>query len=62
MNPIIQHVWTPEERAHQGSRGTEDCSVEALVRRQQQLAGWIHRRGPQAGAGQRRSRGMSPEA
>jgi hypothetical protein len=31
MNPIIQHVWTPEERACCGVRGMEDFSAEELA-------------------------------
>ena len=31
MNPIIQHFWTPEERARYGIRGIEDFSPEELA-------------------------------
>jgi hypothetical protein len=47
MNPIIQHVWTPEERARYGIRGMEDLSAEALARLQAKVAGWMRPRAPQ---------------
>jgi hypothetical protein len=31
MNPIIQHMWTPEERARYGIRVMKDFSAEELV-------------------------------
>jgi hypothetical protein len=39
MNPIIQHGWTPEERARYGLRGMEDWTTEELALRQAKLAG-----------------------
>jgi hypothetical protein len=46
MNPIIQNVWTPEERARYGIRGMEDFSAEELELLQAKLAGWIRQRAP----------------
>ena len=47
MNPIIQHMWTPEERARYGIRGMEDFSPEELALLQAKVAGWIGERAPQ---------------
>ena len=47
MNPIIQHMWTPEERARYGIRGMEDFSIEELALLQEKLAGWMRQRAPQ---------------
>ena len=47
MNPIIQHIWTPEERARYGIRGMEDFSDEELALLQAKVAGWIGERAPQ---------------
>ena len=44
MNPIIQHFWTPEERARYGIRGIEDFTLEELVVLQAKLAGWVRQR------------------
>jgi hypothetical protein len=44
MNPIIQNVWTPEERARYGIRGMEDFSPEELTLLQEKLAGWMRQR------------------
>jgi hypothetical protein len=46
MNPIIQHIWTPEERARYGIRGMEDFSPEELTVLQAKLAGWMGQRPP----------------
>ena len=46
MNPIIQHVWTPEERARYGIRGMEDFSPEELELLQAKVAGWMRQRAP----------------
>jgi hypothetical protein len=46
MNPIIQHVWTAEERARYGIRGMEDFSTEELALLEAKLAGWIQQRAP----------------
>jgi hypothetical protein len=46
MNPIIQHVWTPEERARYGIRGIEDFSAEELALLEAKLAGWVRQRAP----------------
>jgi hypothetical protein len=46
MNPIIQNVWTPEERARYGIRGMEDFSAEELALLQEKLAGWMCQRAP----------------
>jgi hypothetical protein len=47
MNPIIQHIWTPEERARYGIRGMEDFSAEELALLQAKLAGWMRQQAPQ---------------
>ncbi len=44
MNPIMQHVWTPEARARDGIRGMEDFSAEELARLHAKLAGWLRQR------------------
>jgi hypothetical protein len=31
MNPIVQHMWTPEARARYGIRGIEDFTPEELA-------------------------------
>jgi len=31
MNPIIKHVWTPEELARQGIRGLDALTAEELA-------------------------------
>jgi hypothetical protein len=46
MNPIMQHFWTPEERARYGIRGIEDFSPEELALLQAKVAGWIRERAP----------------
>jgi hypothetical protein len=46
MNPIIQHIWTPEERARYGIRGLEDFSAEELALLEAKLAGWVGQRSP----------------
>jgi len=46
MNPIIQHYWTPEERARYGIRGIEDFSPEELEVLQAKVTGWIGQRDP----------------
>jgi hypothetical protein len=46
MNPIVQHFWTPEERARYGIRGMEDFSPEELALLQAKVAGWIRERAP----------------
>jgi hypothetical protein len=50
MNPIIQHVWTPEERARYGIRGIEDFTTEELALLQEKLAGWMRQRAPHPGS------------
>jgi PAS domain S-box-containing protein len=35
MNAIIEHVWTPDELAHQGSHGIDNVTAEELERLQQ---------------------------
>jgi C4-dicarboxylate-specific signal transduction histidine kinase len=35
MNSIIEHVWTPDEPAHQGIRGIDNSTAEVLERLQQ---------------------------
>jgi hypothetical protein len=47
MNQIIQHIWTPEERARYGIRGIEDFSAEELALLQAKVAGWMRQRAPQ---------------
>lgn len=47
MNPIIQHFWTPEERARYGIRGMEDFTPEELALLHAKLAGWMRHRAPQ---------------
>jgi hypothetical protein len=47
MNPIIPHMWTPEERARYGIRGMEDFSIEELALLQEKLAEWMRQRAPQ---------------
>jgi hypothetical protein len=47
MNPIIQHILTPEERARYGIRGMEDFSAEELALLQAKVAGWMRQRAPQ---------------
>jgi hypothetical protein len=32
MNAIIEHVWTPDELAHQGSHGTDNVTAEEQLR------------------------------
>ena len=46
MNPIIQHFWTPEERARYGIRGIEDFSTEELAALQAKVTGWLSQRAP----------------
>jgi hypothetical protein len=46
MTPIIQHVWTPEERARYGIRGIEDFSAEERALLEAKLAGWVRQRAP----------------
>jgi hypothetical protein len=47
MNPVMEHFWTPEERARAGIRGIEDFSAEELAQLQQKLEGWMRQRAPQ---------------
>jgi hypothetical protein len=47
MNPIIQHMWTPEERARYGIRGIEDFTPEELALLHEKLVGWMRQRAPQ---------------
>jgi len=35
MNAIIEHVWTPDELAHQGSHGIDNVTAEELELLQQ---------------------------
>ena len=44
MNPIIQHFWTPEERARYGIRVMEDFTTEELALLHAKLAGWMRQR------------------
>ena len=46
MNPIIQHIWTSEERARYGIRGMEDFSAEELALLQAKVAAWTRQRAP----------------
>lgn len=46
MNPIMQHFWTPEERARYGIRGMEDFSDEELALLHAKLVEWIRQRTP----------------
>lgn len=55
MNPIIQHFWTPEERARYGIRGMEDFSPEELALLQEKVAGWISQQAPHPVSTSRRS-------
>jgi hypothetical protein len=55
MNPIIDHHWTPEERARYGIRGIEDFTAEELAALQQKVAGWVQQRDPHARGNRRRS-------
>jgi hypothetical protein len=55
MNPILQHFWTPEERARYGIRGMEDFSAEELALLQAKVAGWIGQRAPHPVSKHRRS-------
>jgi hypothetical protein len=47
MNPIIQHMWTPEECARYGIRGIEDFTTDELALLQAKVAGWMRQRAPQ---------------
>jgi hypothetical protein len=55
MNPIIQHVWTPEERARYGIRGIEDFTAEELALLHEKLAGWLRQRPPHPGSTRHRA-------
>jgi hypothetical protein len=55
MNPIIQHIWTPEERARYGIRGMEDFSAEELALLQAKVAEWTRQRGPSPESTRRRA-------
>jgi hypothetical protein len=55
MNPIINHIWTSEERARYGIRGIDDFTAEELTLLQQKLEGWVRQRGPRAGSFRRRT-------
>jgi hypothetical protein len=55
MNPIIQHVWAPEERARYGIRGIEDFTTEELALLQEKLAGWMRQRAPHPGSTRHRA-------
>jgi hypothetical protein len=46
MNPIIQHMWTPEERARYGIRIMEDFSADELALLETKLAGWVRQQAP----------------
>jgi hypothetical protein len=46
MNPIIQHVWTPEERARYGIRGLEDFTTDELALLHAKVVGWVGQRAP----------------
>jgi hypothetical protein len=46
MNPIMQHFWTPEERARYGIRGMDDFTPEELALLHVKLAGWMRQRAP----------------
>jgi hypothetical protein len=54
MNPIIQHMWTPEERARYGIRGIEDFTPEELALLHEKLAGWLRQQAPQTERTRRR--------
>ena len=54
MNPIIKHIWTPEELARQGIRGIDDFTAEELALLQQKVEGWIGQRAPHSGSHRRR--------
>jgi hypothetical protein len=54
MNPIIKHVWTPEELARQGIRGIDDFTAEELALLQQKVEGWIGQHAPHSGSHRRR--------
>jgi hypothetical protein len=55
MNPIMDHFWTPEERARYGIRGMEDFSAEELARLQQKVEEWIHQGAPHPRSTRRRA-------
>jgi hypothetical protein len=55
MNPIMQHFWTPEERARYGIRSMEDFSPEELAVLQAKLAGWMRQRAPHPGSTRHRA-------
>jgi hypothetical protein len=53
MNPIIKHLWTPEELARQGIRGIDAFTAEELAALRQKVEGWIGERGPRSGSKRR---------
>jgi hypothetical protein len=55
MNPIMQHFWTPEERARYGIRGMEDFSAEELALLHEKLAGWMRQRVSHPGSARHRA-------
>jgi hypothetical protein len=55
MNPIIQNLWTPEERARYGIRGMEDFSAEELALLQAKVAEWTRLRAPRPESTRRRA-------
>jgi hypothetical protein len=56
MNPIMQHFWTPEERARYGIRGMDDFTPEELALLHVKLSGWMRQRAP----GPERTRQRAP--
>jgi hypothetical protein len=46
MNPIIPHMWTPEERARYSIRGIEDFTAEELALLHAKVVGWVGQRAP----------------
>jgi hypothetical protein len=55
MNPIINHFWTPEERARHGIRSIEDFTTDELALLQEKLAGWMRQRAPHPGGTRHRT-------
>lgn len=54
MQPIIKHVWTPEDLARQGIRGIDDFSAEELALLCQKVEGWICQQAPHSERTRRR--------
>jgi hypothetical protein len=44
MNPIVRHIWTPEDLARYGIRGIKNFSAEELALPHQKVEGWMRQR------------------